>query len=76
MSKGQILVVDDEAAQREILRTILTAEGYQVETAGTAAEALDKGGKRRFDLILSDLRMPGADGLSLVRDLSRTRPPW
>ena len=75
MSKGQILVVDDEAAQREILRTILTAEGYQVETAGTAAEALDKGGKRRFDLILSDLRMPGADGLSLVRDLSREDPP-
>jgi len=75
MSKGQILVVDDEAAQREILRTILTAEDYQVETAGTAAEALDKGGKRRFDLILSDLRMPGADGLSLVRDLSREDPP-
>lgn len=75
MSKGQILVVDDEVAQREILRTILTAEGYQVETAGTAAEALDKGGKRRFDLILSDLRMPGADGLSLVRDLSREDPP-
>ena len=75
MSKGQILVVDDEAAQREILRTILTAEGYQVETAGTAAEALEKGGKRRFDLILSDLRMPGADGLSLVRDLSREDPP-
>jgi two-component system, NtrC family, response regulator PilR len=75
MSKGQILVVDDEVAQREILRTILTAEGYQVETAGTAAEALDKGGKRRFDLILSDLRMPGTDGLSLVRDLSREDPP-
>jgi two-component system response regulator PilR (NtrC family) len=75
MSKGQILVVDDEAAQREILRTILTAEGYRVETAGTAAEALDKGGKHRFDLVLSDLRMPGADGLSLVRDLSREDPP-
>jgi len=75
MSKGQILVVDDEAAQREILRTILTAEGYRVETAGTAAEALDKGGRHRFDLVLSDLRMPGADGLSLVRDLSREDPP-
>jgi two-component system response regulator PilR (NtrC family) len=75
MSKGQILVVDDETAQREILRTILTAEGYEVETAGTAAEALTKGGRRRFDLVLSALRMPGADGLSLVRELSREDPP-
>jgi two-component system response regulator PilR (NtrC family) len=74
-STGQILVVDDELAQREILRTILTAEGYQVETAGTAAEALDKGGRQRFDLVLTDLRMPGADGLSLIRNLSREDPP-
>jgi len=75
MNKGQILVVDDEEAQREILRTILTAEGYEVETAGTAKEAIDKGGRQRFDLVLTDLRMPGADGLSLVRSLSREDPP-
>ena len=75
MNKGQILVVDDEAAQREILRAILTAEDYEVETAGTAKEALDKGGRQRFDLVLTDLRMPGADGLSLVRSLSREDPP-
>mgnify|MGYP005812465507 CR=1 FL=1 len=75
MTKGQILVVDDEAAQREILRTILVAEGYQVEVAKSAGEALEKGGRRRFDLVLTDLRMPGADGLSLVRELSREDPP-
>jgi len=75
MNKGQILVVDDEAAQRDILRTILTAEGYGVETARTAAEALEKGGHQQFDLILTDLKMPGADGLTLVRDLSRAEPP-
>jgi len=75
MTKGQILVVDDEAAQREILRTILAAEGYHVELAKTAAEALEKAGRKRFDLVLTDLRMPGADGLSLVRDLSREDPP-
>jgi two-component system response regulator PilR (NtrC family) len=75
MTKGQILVVDDEAAQREILRTILVAEGYEVETARTAAEALEKGGRKRFDLVITDLRMPGADGLSLVRELSREDPP-
>jgi DNA-binding NtrC family response regulator len=75
MSKGQILVVDDEAAQREILRTILTSEGYRVETAGNAAEALEKSGRTRFDLVLTDLRMPGIDGLSLVRQLTREDPP-
>jgi len=46
MSKGQILVVDDEGAQREILRTILTSEGYRVETAASAAEALQQAGGR------------------------------
>jgi DNA-binding NtrC family response regulator len=75
MSKWQVLVVDDEGAQREILRTILTAEGYQVETAGSAAEGLAKSARTRFDLVLTDLRMPGADGLSLVGQLTREEPP-
>jgi DNA-binding NtrC family response regulator len=75
MSKGQILVVDDEGAQREILRTILTSEGYRVETAASGAEALQKSGRTRFDLVLTDLRMPGADGLSLVGQLTREDPP-
>jgi len=75
MSTGQVLVVDDEGAQREILRTILTSEGYRVDTAGSAAEALAKSGKTRFDLVLTDLRMPGADGLSLVGQLTREDPP-
>ncbi len=75
MSKGKILVVDDEAAQRDILRTILTSEGYRVEEAGSAAEALQKSGLSRFDLVFTDLRMPGADGLSLVGQLTREDPP-
>jgi len=75
MSKGQVLVVDDEATQRDILRTILTAEGYRVETAASAAEALVKSSRTRFDLVLTDLRMPGADGLSLVGQLTKEDPP-
>src|SRR3990172_786351 len=75
MSKGQILVGDDEGAQREILRTILTSEGYRVETADSGAEALQKSGRTRFDLVLTDLRMPGGDGLSLVGQLTREDPP-
>ncbi|HWT78917.1 MAG TPA: sigma-54 dependent transcriptional regulator, partial [Candidatus Methylomirabilis sp.] len=75
MSTGRILVVDDEGAQREILRTILSAEGYGVETAGSAAEALAKSARTRFDLVLTDLRMPGADGLTLVGQLTKEDPP-
>ncbi len=75
MSKGKILVVDDEGAQREILRTILTAEGYGVEMAGSAVEALSKSAQTRFDLVLTDLRMPGADGLSMIGQLTREDPP-
>ncbi|HSB69918.1 MAG TPA: sigma-54 dependent transcriptional regulator [Candidatus Methylomirabilis sp.] len=75
MSKGQILVVDDEASQREILRTILSSEGYGVEAAGSVAEAIQKSEQKRFDLVLTDLRMPGADGLSLVGRLTREDPP-
>lgn len=75
MSKGQILVVDDEASQREILRTILSSEGYRVEMAGSVAEAVQKSEQKRFDLVLTDLRMPGADGLSLVGRLTREDPP-
>jgi DNA-binding NtrC family response regulator len=72
---GRILVVDDEASQREIVRAILAAEGYAVETAAGGAEALRRCEERPFDLILTDLRMPGTDGLSLVERLTRDDPP-
>jgi DNA-binding NtrC family response regulator len=75
MSKGHILVVDDEPAQRDILRTILASEGYRVDTAGSVVEARQKGEQKHFDLVITDLRMPGADGLSLVGQLTRGDPP-
>jgi DNA-binding NtrC family response regulator len=73
--KGAILVVDDEASQRDILRAILGAEGYAVATAPAGAEALKQARERHFDLVLTDLRMPGPDGLALVERLTREDPP-
>lgn len=75
MHKGRILVVDDEGSQREILRAILSAEGYSVETASGGAEAVRRCQEKPYDLVLTDLRMPGTDGLALVERLPRDNPP-
>jgi len=75
VSKGQILVVDDERGQRQILRDILAHEGYEVACAGSASEALRLSQQEPPQLVLTDLRLPGTDGLALVRDLTREQPP-
>ncbi len=72
--KGKILVVDDEKGQREILKAILEAEGYDVGTASGGKEALDAIQKTGFDLIITDLKMPGMDGNELMKHILRERP--
>ena len=61
----RILVVDDSRAQRRILTSSLSRQGYEVTEAGTGVEALDICKQEHFDLILSDWMMPGMDGLEL-----------
>ncbi len=63
----RILVVDDAAATLEVLQRNLTAEGYRVFTAGSAAEALAFLERTPVELVITDLKMPGQDGLTLVR---------
>lgn len=74
MKKGQILVVDDEKSQREILKVILKAEGYGVQAAGSATEALRMAEEESFDLVLSDLKMPDNDGLFILDRLFKINP--
>ena len=69
MSVGRILVVDDEPQIRRVLRTTLTAKGYEVHDARTGEEALDAVRKSRFDLVLLDMNMPGMGGLETCRAL-------
>lgn len=64
-----ILVVDDEKSQREILEMILTDEGYVVATAPSGEAALSMAKKQPFDLILTDLKMSGIDGIDLLKKL-------
>lgn len=62
-----LLVVDDEAAIRDMLRTTLTAEGYAVQEAASLREGLALAGNRRVDVFLIDLGLPDGDGIRLIR---------
>jgi two-component system response regulator AtoC len=67
--KGRILVVDDETNIRSALAKLLSKFGHSVESAGTAHEALQLLQPGRYRVVLTDLRMPGIDGLSLLRQI-------
>lgn len=66
-ASARILVVDDIEANRELTRAVLEPLGYEVTAVHDAASALQAMERRRFELILSDLRMPEQDGLDLLR---------
>jgi signal transduction histidine kinase/DNA-binding response OmpR family regulator len=63
----KILVVDDEKGMCESLRALLTNAGYQVTTAEQGEEALSKIQDDKFDLVLTDIRMPRVDGLDILK---------
>ena len=69
-----ILVVDDEPEVAATLAEMLADDGHQVETAPDGDIALRKLEERRYDLVLSDVRMPGLDGPGLYRALERRHP--
>ena len=72
MSNPQVLVVDDEADIRALIKDILTDESYGVVGAADAAEARAARAERRFDLILLDIWMPDTDGITLLREWSES----
>jgi CheY-like chemotaxis protein len=64
-----ILVVDDNPAGQLLVTTVLQLEGFDVATAGSSDEVLERLRDRTPDLILMDVQLPGEDGLSLTRRL-------
>jgi DNA-binding NtrC family response regulator len=72
--RGDILVVDDEANIRGALVKFLSRLGHRVQAAADATEALELLRARRRHLVLTDLRLPGADGLSLLRQIKSADP--
>src|SRR5512146_3169347 len=70
----RILVVDDEKFIRDIIADFLSMEGYVVRTAEDGAAAADELRRARFDLVISDLKMPRMGGLELLREVSEVHP--
>ena len=70
----QILVVEDEPLIASLLIDMLSADGHEVDAVGTGVAALERLGQRRYDLIVSDLRMPELDGPGLYRALEQRHP--
>ncbi|HSL20270.1 MAG TPA: MEDS domain-containing protein [Vicinamibacterales bacterium] len=70
-----VLVVDDEADARDLVKAVLMRHGAEVRTAGSVAEALEALSERRPDLLLADIGMPGEDGYSLIRRVRAMADP-
>jgi DNA-binding NtrC family response regulator len=73
-SGGSVLIIDDEAAIRESLETLLELEGYQVVSAETAEDGLARLGEQSFDVLLLDLALPDRSGMDLLPELRAQAP--
>jgi two-component system response regulator AtoC len=69
-----VLIVDDEESIRQMLTEVLGEQGFSARAVADAAEALRELGARDYDAVVTDVRMPGMDGLSLVRALQQVAP--
>ena len=72
--RGSVLVVDDEEIMRDVLETLLSAEGYRVDLAKTGEEGLECYGRRAYDVVLLDVSMPGMGGLRALEEILKADP--
>ena len=75
---SRILVIDDEASISELIREVLTGHGYSVKTAANGREGIRLLSESKFDLIVTDMRMPDMNGsgiVSYVRNSNRRQTP-
>ena len=71
----KVLVVDDDPAVRKSIDRVLTGKGYAVITAENGEEALRKLNEEQYDLVYTDIRMPGISGLEVAEEV-KARKPW
>lgn len=72
--RPRILVVDDEQAVRDLLRKTLTMADYDVDAADDGPSAIEKLRAVEYDLLITDLKMPGMDGLTVIREARKIAP--
>ncbi len=72
--KGKILIVEDEKSMREVLKILLEGEGYDVSTASDGAEGIANLDKDIFDLVITDVKMPKADGFEVLKRIKDVSP--
>ena len=70
-ARQRVLVVDDEASIRDLLSKTLALAEYDVDTAPDGNSALDRMRQFNYDLLIADLKMPGMDGLAVIREAKR-----
>jgi DNA-binding NtrC family response regulator len=69
-----ILVIDDKESMRQMLAKTLESEGYEVDVARDGEVGLDKAKEKRFDLVLTDLKLPNMDGLNVLSSFKDLDP--
>ncbi len=74
-AKKHVLVIDDDAVVGRSFDRVLTEKGYDVSTALSGEEGLEKMDTREYDLVFTDIKMPGMDGLEVAERI-RDRCPW
>ncbi len=72
-ARKRVLVVDDEASIRDLLSKTLALAEYEVDTAGDGNAALERMRTAGYDLLIADLKMPGMDGLTLIRQAKKIK---
>jgi DNA-binding response OmpR family regulator/signal transduction histidine kinase len=73
-TRGSVLIIDDEPGLREMLAYELAQEGFEVEAAENGPSGVDRLKRRKFDLAITDLKMPGMDGVATLEALRKVDP--
>lgn len=71
---ARVLLVDDDAQMLDVLARLMTRAGHEVTVVTDGAEALRKTLEHEFDIVVTDLIMPGKEGLETIRELHRRQP--
>src|SRR3990172_7215376 len=73
-TKGRILIIEDEKSLREVLRILLEEEGYEISAASNGVEGIDYLKNDIFDLVVTDIKMPKADGFEVLKKVKELSP--